>query len=281
MDYDVDHPVDYWGKDARPLKEKRLFLLDMDGTIYKDDLLFDGTLQLLNYIENIKGKYIFITNNSSKSVTEYIAKLKRLGIKTDKNNFFTSTQATVLFLKNNFPGQKIYCQGTFSMIEELKNAGIDLTTKCNDDVKVVLVGFDTELSFEKLNETCKILSTKEVEFIATNPDLRCPVAYGFVPDCGSIVQMIENATGKRPVFIGKPQPTMITTAMEKFGANINETVVIGDRLYTDIASGINAGIDTVCVLSGETTIKDIKSSDIIPTYTFHSVLDFWRTLEDE
>ena len=242
----------------------------MDGTIYEEDTVFEGTHQILDYIVEVGGRYVFITNNSSKSVEDYIKKVNRLGIKGNKDNFFTSAQATVLYLENNYFGAKVYCQGTKSLVKELIDSGIDVTEEV-EKVDVVLVGFDTELTSAKLSKTCEILSTQEVPFIATNPDLRCPVKFGFIPDCGSICQMITFATDKTPTYIGKPEPTMVNIVRDKFGYSKDETVVVGDRLYTDIATGLNAGVSAVCVLTGEATEKEIKYGNIKPTYTFESV----------
>lgn len=268
--------VDYFGCDLKDLKEKKLFLFDMDGTIYEEDTVFDGTVQLLNYIDSIGAKYVFITNNSSKSVADYVKKLNRLGIKSNLDNFFTSSQATALYLKKFYPQKKVYCQGTKSLVRELVSAGINVTENVEENIGIVLIGFDTELTSQKLRNTCEVLSLKNVPFIATNPDLRCPVSFGFIPDCGSICNMITAATAKKPVYIGKPEPTMVHIVREKYGYSTTETVVIGDRLYTDIATGLNAGVTAICVLTGEATVEDIITGEIKPTYTVKSVKEIWE-----
>jgi len=261
---------DYFGIDSNDLKGKRLWLFDMDGTIYEEDRLFEGTLSLLQWIKSVGGEYVFITNNSSKSVDDYIKKVTDMGIDANEKNFFTSAQATILWLKRNATNEKVYCQGTKSLIHELKEAQIDVTEQV-EQVDVVLVGFDTELTSDKIRKTCEILSEQDVRYIATNPDWVCPVKFGYIPDCGSICGMIEHATGKKPIFIGKPESTMIDIVREKYRCSKDETVVVGDRLYTDIKSGINAGVASICVLTGETTVYDIKNGNIKPTYTFASV----------
>ena len=261
---------DYFGKNADILKKKKLWLFDMDGTIYNENTLFPGTLSLLNKIEQNGGRYIFITNNSSKSVKDYVKKVNSLGIKADINNFFTSTQATILLLKDKYPNVKVYCQGTSSLINELRDADIVVTEKVESDVGLVLVGFDTELTSQKLRNTCELLQ-KDIPYYATNPDLACPVSFGFIPDCGSICQMIKNATGKEPIFIGKPKPTMVDIISKELGVSKDEIVIVGDRLYTDIAIGINAKTDTICVLTGEATVDEILNGNYKPTYTFFSV----------
>ncbi|HGR4132899.1 HAD-IIA family hydrolase [Streptococcus pneumoniae] len=268
--------VDYFGADISELQNKKLFLFDMDGTIYEEDRLFEGTLELLDYIHNIGGEYIFITNNSSKSVVDYVEKVNRLGIKAERDNFFTSAQATIVYIKENYPKSKVYCQGTKSLIKELSDAGIDVTEQVSADIDVVLVGFDTELTSDKIRNTCEILSTKDVPFIATNPDIRCPVSFGFIPDCGSICDMISKSVDREPVYIGKPEPTMVDIVRKKLNYSLFETVVIGDRLYTDIMTGINAGVTSVCVLTGEATVNDIQQGSIKPTYTFKNVKEMWK-----
>ena len=250
----------------------------MDGTIYEENNVFDGTHQLLDYIVESGGKYVFITNNSSKSVNDYITKVNGLGIKADKDNFFTSAQATVRYLKKRYEKPYVYCQGTKSLLAELSNEGIKVTSDVETGVDAVVVGFDTELTSEKLRKTCQILSENEIPFIATNPDLRCPVSFGFIPDCGSICKMITAATNKEPTYIGKPEPVMVDFVREKYGFSKDEIVVIGDRLYTDIATGLNAGVTAICVLTGEATPSDVENGKIKPNYTFESVKDIWRVL---
>ena len=263
---------DLFNNDARCLKSKKLWLFDMDGTIYNENTLFDGTLELLQNIVDSGGRYVFITNNSSKSLQDYVKKVNFLGIKANDDNFFTSVQATALFLKDKFPNAKVYCQGTKSMVRELISSQITITEDAEDDAELVLVGFDTELTSEKLKKTC-ILLERGLPFVATNCDLRCPVSSGYIPDCGSICQMLENTTGRKPFFIGKPKPTMVEYVMKKFGCSKKDTVVVGDRLYTDIATGNNAGVVSVCVLTGEANLNEINNHKIKPSFTFNSVKD--------
>jgi len=254
------------------LKKIRLFLLDMDGTIYLDNDLFDGVKEFLEYIKSMGGKYIFLTNNSSKSVDKYIEKLDGMGIRSTADDFLTSTDATVLHLKKK-PYHKIYALGTNSFKEQLKKADLPITDKLEDGIDCLCMGFDTELSFQKMEDAC-ILLGKNVDYIATNPDLVCPTWYGYVPDCGSVSEMLYNATKRRPIFIGKPMPAMALLAMEKTGFKPDETALIGDRLYTDIACGVNAGISSVFVLSGEGTLEDVEKSDVKPTYIYENIKKF-------
>jgi HAD superfamily hydrolase (TIGR01450 family) len=252
------------------LKQKKLFLLDMDGTIYLDEDLFPGTLPLLSHIKAAGGKYLFLTNNSSRSVEMYIEKLNRLGVPAQADDFLTSTSALIEDLKGRTPYRLCYGFGTRAFRQQLMDAGVAVTDRLSDEVDCLLVGFDTELTFQKLEDAC-ILLNRGADYIATNPDWVCPTWYGSVPDCGSVCEMLHRATGRRPRVIGKPQPAMALLAMEKYGYSKEETVLVGDRLYTDIACGVNAGVDSVFVLSGEGTLADLEVSEVKPSFVFQDV----------
>ena len=261
------------------LREKRLFLLDMDGTIYLDEELFDKVPEFLARVKALGGRYLFLTNNSSRGVEGYMEKMTRLGIATTREDFLTSVDATIRYLKNELPGKKCYVFGTKSFYRQLEAAGIPVTDHLEDDIDVLLCGFDTELNFQKLEDAC-ILLNRGVDFVATNPDWVCPTWYGSVPDCGSVCEMLYRATGRRPKVIGKPQPEMVYLALERTGFRPEQAVMVGDRLYTDIACGVNAGIDTVFVLSGEGVAEDVEKYHIQPTWTLEHIRDIYRTLED-
>ena len=241
------------------IKKLKLYLFDMDGTLYLGDKLFSFTTSLLERIRNSGGKYMFMTNNSSKSVSAYIEKLSKLGIATEYEDFITSSQATAYYLKKHYQNAKLYVCGTESLKSELRSEGFVVTDDL-DSVECIVMGFDTELSFKKLYDVSYLLSTRDLPYIATNPDYVCPTEFGSVPDCGSVCDMIFNATGKRPVVIGKPEPLMPLLAMDRTGCKANETAVIGDRIYTDIKSGLNAGTVTILVMSGETTPQILSES---------------------
>lgn len=270
---------DKLGNSISYLKQKRLFMLDMDGTIYEENRLFDGTLDFLRQIKQNGGRYVFITNNSSKSVNDYVKKLSYMGIEAEYDDFFTSAQATAMHIKKHYPHEKVFCMGTRSLINELKSAEIDVTEEVDAEASVVLIGYDTELTYEKLRRASEMLIKYDVHYIATNPDRACPVGFGFVPDCAAICEMLFMATGKRPLYIGKPAPDMAYFVMEKYSCSKDDSVVVGDRLYTDIATGINAGITSICVLSGEATLKDITDGSIKPSVVLDSVTDIYNILK--
>ncbi len=259
------------------LSDKKLFLLDMDGTIYLDNELFDGTLEFLDRVKSKGGKYLFLTNNSSKSKSAYVDKLKKIGIESSEDDFLTSTDATILYIKDKFHGRKFYAMGTESFVNELRESGIDATTELADDIYGLVISNDTELTFKKLDDASRLL-LRDIEYIATNPDWVCPTAYGYVPDCGSFAEMLYRATGKKPLFIGKPKPQMILLALQKFGYSKSDAVMVGDRVYTDIASGYNAGVDTVFVLSGEGTLKDVENTETKPTYILDNIKELYKRI---
>ena len=272
--------LDYTGKSADKLKEKTLYPLDMDGTIYNENQIFDGTLEFLEEIKRRGGKYVFITNNSSKSVEDYVQKVQAMGIKAEYENFYTSSQATAMYLKENYPNQVVYCMGTRSLIKELREAGIEVVTEVDERASVVLLGFDTENTSEKIRNTCIMLG-RNVAYLATNPDLVCPVSFGYIPDCGSMSIMLKNATGKEPFFIGKPEPIMVNCVLKQLNCKRENAVIVGDRLYTDIKTGENAKIDTICVLSGEASMEDILQGDVKPDYIFKSVKEIYEGLIED
>lgn len=251
------------------IKEMELFLFDMDGTLYLGDRLYSFTRELLQTIKKSGKKYLFMTNNSSKSVEDYVKKLERLGISATREDFMTSSQATAYYLHKHHEGQRLYVCGTQSLKQELRQEGFTVTEKV-EDTDCIVMGFDTELTFQKLHDVSYLLLTrKDIPYIATNPDLVCPTEFGSVPDCGSVCIGIKNATGREPVVIGKPTPLMPQLAMEKLGIPKEKTCVVGDRIYTDILSGLNAGCTGILVLSGETTREILAQSPQKP----HLVLE--------
>lgn len=254
------------------LSEVRLFLFDMDGTLYLGNRLYDFTVELLRSIRESGRDYLFITNNSSRSVTDYVKKLQRLGVSATENDFLTSSQATAYYLKKHHPGATLYVCGTQSLKEELQREGFTVTDDLSR-VECIVMGFDTELTFQKLEDVCRLLLTRELPYIATNPDVVCPTEFGSVPDCGSVCTMVENATGKKPFVIGKPSPLMIRLAMEKMGVSPHETAVVGDRIYTDIKSGLNAGAVSILVMSGETTEEILQQSADKPDIVMSSAAE--------
>ena len=250
----------------------RLFLFDMDGTLYLGNDLFPFTKPMLDEIKKQGKTYLFMTNNSSKSVLDYVKKLDKLGIPAVYDDFITSSQATADYLMKNHPGVRFYVMGTESFKKELASSGVIVCDTYSEDIEGVVMGYDTELTYPKLDDVSKLLTLKKhIPYIAAYPDWVCPTEYGYVPDCGSVATMICNATGRNPHFIGKPRPEMPLAAMERIAkkdplVNKDTTMVIGDRVYTDIACGVHAGIHSLLVLSGESTMEDVEKSDVKPEF---------------
>ena len=263
------------------IEKMKLYLFDMDGTLYLGSRLYDFTIELLQQIRRTGGKYLFITNNSSKSVADYVKKLAAFGIEATRDDFMTSSQATAYYLHKYHEGQRLYVCGTESLKEELRGEGFTVTTNI-DEVDCIVMGFDTELTFQKLHDVSYMLLTRpELPYIATNPDLVCPTEFGSVPDCGSVCGMIYNATGKKPIVIGKPSALMPELAMDKLGISKEETCVVGDRIYTDVKSGLNAGCVGILVMSGETTYEILEQSPEKPHLVLESareILDVLKTM---
>ena len=247
------------------IRSMKLYLFDLDGTLYLGDRLYPFTIRLLDRIRQTGGRYLFMTNNSSKSVEDYIQKLARLGIPSTREDYITSAQATAWYLLQHHRNQRLYVCGTESLKQELRLAGLTVTEEA-DEAQCIVMGFDTELTFRKLWDVSWLLSTRQIPYIATNPDYVCPTEFGSVPDCGSVCDMIYNATKKRPLVIGKPEALMPKLAMERLGISPEEACCVGDRIYTDIRSGLNAGITTLLVLSGETTREILEASDVKPHF---------------
>ena len=262
---------DLRGIDASPLRNKKLWLFDMDGTIYLGNQVFPGTVPLFTEIRRRGARYMLVTNNSSKSVETYVEKVRKMGIQAAPEDFYTSVDATIQYLREKHPGALVYVQATRTCVEQLRAGGIRVTEDLDRSAEVVLVGFDTELTFEKLNRTSEMLTGFQGAYLATNLDFVCPTEYGYVPDCGSMCIGLKYATGLEPTVIGKPEPTMLEMALKLTGYAKEDAVMIGDRLYTDIASGVNADIDTIAVLSGEASFEEILAYDKQPRWIFRDV----------
>lgn len=259
------------------IKDKKLFLLDIDGTVCKGKQLLSGVKDFLKEIKNRGGQFVFITNNATKSIRDYIRMFQEFGIPTDYSNFVTASYATVQYLKKNYKDKLIYVLGTKSFIRELKKNGISVTTDCEDpDIACALVSYDNQLTYEKIQDTCELLSKREVGYIATNPDMVCPIEFGYVPDCGAICEMLYHAVKKQPYYIGKPEKEMIEYSLKRNHFTKDETVIVGDRLYTDILCGVKSGVDTVLVLTGEADRNAVEKSEYKPTYIFESVEQLYK-----
>lgn len=266
------------------LKEIRLFLLDMDGTIYHENELISGAKDFFIFLNSHNLRYAFMTNNSSKGKRDYVEKLNDLGIKASDQNIVSSVNVTIEYIKNSgYSTSNIFVVGTESFKRELREQGFKIFDERYEhipEIKLVVLGFDTELTYEKIHKVCEILDSG-CEYVATNCDLKCPVKGGrFIPDCGAIASMLAIATNREPKFLGKPGKEIVVSAANQFNVDISQILCVGDRLYTDIAVGINAGCPTAVVFTGETKPSDISDSEFKPTYQFDSIKDLYESLKN-
>ena len=262
------------------LKSIQLYMLDMDGTIYNEDTLIPGASEFFDLLNEQGKDYVFMTNNSSKGKASYVEKLNRLCIKATERNICSPVNASVMYLNEHKPGAKLYLIGTESLKHELLEEGFEIAPVDyrGEDIDFVLLGFDTELNYEKVRGASYYVS-RDYPYIGTNCDLKCPVLDNkFIPDCGAIAKMIELATDRLPQFLGKPERTMVDAVSKEWQMPIDKIACVGDRLYTDIAVGINAGATSICVLTGEATKEEIKKSEYKPDYCFDSIKELYEAL---
>ncbi len=259
------------------LKDITLFLLDMDGTVNLGYDPIEGAKEFLCTLKAQGKNFIFLTNNSSKSASDYVEKMRSLGFPCESENVFTSGMAAGMFLEENKKGSKVYVCGTQSLKNELKNYDVDMS-ETGEDADTVLLGYDTELDYKKIRTVCDLLDGG-ADYYATNIDMVCPIEGGrYLPDCGSFADMFEQAVKRRPRFLGKPDRTMIDIIAKAQGVPYENIAMVGDRIYTDVKTGINAGVTSVLVLSGETTLEDYKKSDVKPDYVLDSVKDILEAI---
>ncbi len=248
----------------KPLSDIRCFLLDMDGTFYLGEQLLPGALDFMKYITASGRDYLFLTNNSSRSAHFYAKKLTAMGWSAAPSDILTSGEAACLYLARQKSAARVFLLGTPDLEAEFAAHGFTLTADAPD---YVVLGFDKTLTYDKLTTACTLIRGG-VPFIATHPDINCPTEDGFIPDCGAMIELIAASTGVRPHIIGKPHRDIVAAVLARTGHSAAATAIVGDRLYTDIATGKNAGITSILVLSGETKAADLGSTAVAPDYIF-------------
>ncbi len=247
---------------ATTLHAVRCFLLDMDGTVFLGDRLLPGARRLLALLRARDIGHLFLTNNSSHHREHYAAKLQRLGLEVRSEEIFTSGEATARYLHARQPDARVYLVGTPALEDEFRAHGFRLVAERPD---FAVLGFDTTLTYAKLRRLCDLVRAG-VPYIATHPDVNCPVEGGFIPDIGAMMALVEASTGRRPdVIVGKPYPPMVEAVVARTGLPTAAMCMVGDRLYTDIALG-RAGVRTVLVLTGETRREDLAGAAHRPDF---------------
>ncbi|MEJ5258118.1 MAG: HAD-IIA family hydrolase [Fervidobacterium sp.] len=239
----------------------QLFILDIDGTFYISGKLFDGSKRFYEAIKRQSRKMVFLTNNSNRTLESYVEEFKDMGIEISKEQIVTAGVATAQYLYDEFGSKKVYVVGTEDIKLEFQNAGHQVV---EDNPEIVVVTFDKTLTYEKLKKATQFIS-KGALFVVTNPDLNCPSDEGPLPDAGAIASLIRKASGMYPnIVFGKPEPKLIEMVMKHNNVTKEETCMVGDRLYTDILAGLQAGTLTCLVLTGEATLEQAEKNPIKP-----------------
>ncbi|OGP58555.1 MAG: HAD family hydrolase [Deltaproteobacteria bacterium RBG_13_49_15] len=253
--------------DLESLRGKKGFICDMDGVLYHGDRLLPGVNQFVDWLKTKGKKFLFLTNSSERSPRELKEKLDRLGIQVDASHFYTSALATASFLASQRPNGSAYVIGEAGLINALYDAGFSMN-EVNPDY--VVVGETHSYSYEKIAKAVNLVRAG-ARLIGTNPDLTDSMGKDVVPATGSLISPIELATGKKAYFLGKPNPLMMRHARKMLECSREETAIVGDRMETDIISGIHSGMDTVLVLSGVTSREDLKNYAYQPRYILSGV----------
>jgi len=276
-------------QDTSKLKNIRLYALDMDGTIYLGTQWIPGAGEFLDAVTESGREYVFLTNNSSRDPAAYVDKLAKMGLNVDRDKIITSGDATIHMIQHSFPGVRVYLLGNDLLKRQFREAGIELV---NDDLEaayradgnivsairdgavgLVVTAFDTSLDYLKMSVVCDLIRAG-IPYITTHPDYNCPTETGFIPDAGAIHAFIEASSGRRPdTVVGKPYAGIIDYMVDRTGYERSDIAMVGDRLYTDVAAGVNNGLTGILVLSGEATMKDVEVSDVVPDLIFDSVAD--------
>jgi len=270
--------TDYLQPQRASLRDIRCFALDLDGTVYLGDELFSWTLPFLQGLRRMGMHYLFVTNNSSRSARDYYHKLRRMGIPLAPEQIYTSGDATIQYLKRRGGDSRIYLLGTEELHADFEQNGFHTQSR---QPEYVVLGFDKTFNYEKFMHACRYIRAG-VPFIATHPDLNCPMPDNeMIPDCGALSAAVTAATGVQPKFLGKPHKEMIDGILARAGVAAHELALVGDRLSTDIKAGVLHGILTVLVLSGETQRQDLVDSPVQPDIVVQHLGELLQLLEQK
>ncbi|MBN2214787.1 MAG: HAD family hydrolase [Bacteroidales bacterium] len=251
------------------IRNKKGFIIDMDGVIYHGNKLLAGAGEFIGWLVSEKKRFVFLTNSSERTPKELQEKLSRLGIKVNKDVFYTSALATAMFLNSQKPRGSAYIIGEAGLINALYNVGYTMN---NVNPDYVVVGESRSYSYERIEHAVNLVLAG-AKLIGTNPDLTGPTENGIIPATKALISPIELSTGRNAYFVGKPNPLMMRNALKKLKCNREETLIIGDRMDTDIVAGIESEIDTCLVLSGITTREMLSTFPYQPRFIIEGVKD--------
>ena len=252
------------------LSHVQTFLLDMDGTFYLGSNLIEGSLTFIRALQDQGKDFLFMTNNSSRNVPYYVEKLHKMGLDVAPEKVLNSTQATAIACLDRFKNKRAFVLGNEYMITELRDMGIAID---QNDPDYVIVGYDTTLDYGKMTAVCDFVRAG-LPYVASHPDYNCPTETGFAPDIGAIMAFIHASAGRwADLIVGKPHRGIVDAALRRTGAKLSELAMVGDRLYTDVATGLDHGMTAILVMSGETTPDMLKASDIKPDLVYGRLSD--------
>ena len=252
------------------LGDVKCFLLDMDGTFYLGGNLIEGSLDFIEKVRGTGRDFLFLTNNSSHNSDFYVKRLHGMGLDVPREKILTSGEATAYKLCELYPGKRAFVLGNQFLIDELTENGV---TVDQDDPEIVVIGYDTTLDYKKMTRVCDLVRDG-LPYIATHPDFNCPTETGFAPDIGAIMAFIEASAFRRPeLIVGKPHTGIVEAALRRTGLKTGELAMVGDRLYTDIETGLRSGMLSVLVMSGETTEEMLAKSETKPDLKFGRLAD--------
>ena len=258
----------------KALQNVKMFVLDMDGTFYLGDRIIDGALDFIHRVEETGRRFLFFTNNASRISSFYKDKLAKMGLEVEESEIVTAGDVTIEYLKSFYPGKRVYLNGTPLLEQSFEKAGILLVQE-NPDVAVQ--SFDKTLTYEKLEKICTFVRNG-VPFIGTHMDINCPTEDGFIPDCGAMCDLITSSTGKKPKYLGKPCKETLDMVLKITGCSVDEIAFVGDRIYTDVATGVNNGAKGFLVLTGEADMETVAQSDVEPTCIYESLYEMSKYL---
>ncbi len=261
---------------AFDLNKKKGFICDMDGVIYHGNQILPGVAEFIQWLHEEKKEYLFLTNNSGSTPRELQNKLSRMGLDISEEHFYTSALATAAFLKEQSPGCSVYAIGEAGLFNALYDAGITMND-INPDY--VVVGEGKTYSLDTLTKATNLV-LGGAKLIGANSDVSGPIENGIAPACGALVAPIEIATGTKAYFCGKPNPLMMRTGLKLLNCHSAEAVMVGDRMDTDVISGLESGMSTVLVLSGISTPETLKSYAYRPTLVLDGVGDIVRLAKE-
>ena len=256
------------------LNEVKLILLDIDGTVYLGNNLIEGSLDFIHKVKETGRSFIFFTNNASRVPSFYKEKLAKMGLEVEESDVVTAGDVTAEFLKTYYPGKRVYLNGTPLLENSFKEKGINLV---DDEPDVAVQSFDTTLTYEKLDKICRFVRNG-VPFVATHMDTNCPTEDGFMPDCGAMCDLITSSTGVKPRFLGKPFKETVDMVLEITGFKRDEVAFVGDRIYTDVATGVKNGAKGFLVLTGEADMQTVAESEVEPDCIYDSLYEMSKYL---